>query len=396
MKVLMLTTRIPYPPISGAKIVIFNTIKYLAQKGIDITLLAIDSEYTSNFAELTKYCKIRIVTFNTKTKISGLILNIFSRLPYTISKYINKKVIKTLDQILINGKFNIVHIEQLHMTYYGKYLKEKYNLPVIYRAHNLESEIIRRYMKNYRNLFIKAYLYIQWKKMLSYEITMCKNLDVCVMITKEDKQKISTFNHNINAKYIEPGIEIPYLEQPKLKKSTYIILFVGSMSWLPNIEGILWFVNKIYPIVIRNIKNVELVIVGANPTSKIRALNKYRNITVTGFVDNIKRYYQEADVFIVPLKTGSGIRIKILEALSMKTPIVSTTIGAEGIGLTNGVNIMIADDEKNFTESIIKLLKNFEYSKKLSSAGLEFVTKEYSWENRTKEYIQVYNSLLKK
>ena len=380
MKILLITTRLPYPPTDGGKIVTYNIIKHLALRGHNITLICFNSE-NKNYPELEKYCKLIIVRKNLGTTFFGLFFNLFSNIPYGISKY-NSNIAKNIIYDLIKkNKYDIIHLDHLHTAHYGSFVKKKYNLPIVLQEHNVEKMIMKRFYKNQKNIFIKFYAYLQYKKLYKYESKICEIFDRCFMITKIDEKTIKDMNSNIKTNVVPAGVDTSYFYPIKLKEEEFSLVSVASMNWLPNIEAINWFCEEVLPLAKKKIPKIKLYIVGKEPPNNIRNLaNNNILITVTGFVKDVREYIAKGQVFIVPLKTGSGMRIKILNTLAMGKAIVSTSIGCEGIEVTDGENIFIADSKEEFAYKIVCLLNNKSERKKLGENGLKLVKKKYQWE----------------
>jgi len=394
MRILQLTPRIPYPPDDGGKIGIFGITKYLALRGHEITLLSITSNQNSDLSGLSEYCKVETVVMNTANSYLGMLFNLFSKTPYTISKYHGRAVLNKLKDLLQKNRFDIVHVDHLHMAYYGKFIKEKFGLPVVLREHNVESSIWERYYRGISNPLVKAYARFQFKKLYKYESRIVENFDQCFMITEKDKREIERMNPRVKASVIPAGVDTPYFHPMDVPIEPYSIVSVASMDWLPNVEGILWF-TTIWPLVKEKIPQAKLYIVGKNPPAKIRDLAR-DDIIVTGFVKDVREYMAKAMVFIVPLRTGGGMRIKILNALAMGKAVVSTSVGCEGIDIENGKNIYIADTEEGFAERVIELLEDESKREELGKEGLKLVSQKYQWERIAERIEDEYKKILKR
>jgi len=377
MKILQITTRLPYPPTDGGKIATYNIIKYLALRGHSITLICFNSE-NKNYPELEKYCRLIIIEKNLETTYPGLFLNLFSNIPYSILKYYSPIAKKIIYNLLKKNKYDIVHLDHLHTTYYGNFIKKEYNLPIVLREHNIENIIMKRFYKNQKNIFIKFYAYLQWKKLYKYEGKICEIFNRCLMITKNDEEVMKKMNSNIMTSVIPAGVDISYFYPINIEEE-YSLISVASMDWLPNVEAIEWFYKEILPLIEKKVQKVKLYIVGINPPNKIKSFAN-NNVIVTGFVKDVRKYIAKGQVFIVPLKIGSGMRIKILNALAMGKAVVSTSIGCEGIDVVDGKNIYIADKKKEFAKKVIFLLNNKNERDRIGKEGLKLVKEKYQWE----------------
>ena len=391
MKILMISPQIPYPYIGGAKMVTYNTIKYLSKNKIDITLLALGRNDGESSNALKKYCNLKIVPFKTNNNYLKIIMNIFSTKPYFISKYFSQRLIKKIDFILKNNDIQLVHIERLHMAYCAKHIKANYSLPIVFRPHNVESSILYGYLKYTKNFFIKKFLKIQYARLYRYEKEIIKYFDKCLAISKIDKNEMIKMNTDLDCMVINPGINI--LKSPKKNIMSDNILFVGSLDWKPNEDSLLWFVDKVFPLIKEEI-DINFVIVGQNPSKKIKSLNFIDGIEVKGFVDDLGEYYSDASVSIVPLQYGGGVKIKIIESLLMKVPLIATEVSVDGIDCINQKHLLIAKSEDEFVKAIMFFLKNKDRANEIVENGYEFAKKEYDPVKVAKKYINVYDDLI--
>jgi len=394
MRILQLTPKIPYPPDDGGKMGIFGITKYLALRGHKITLLSITtSDRTSDITGLSKYCKIESIVMDTTNNYIGMFLNMFSSAPYTLSKYHGRPFLRKLNDVLRKKQFDIVHVDHLHMAYYGKFIKEYFGLPVVLREHNVESTIWERYCREISNPLLKAYVLLQFKKVYRYESKIVSHFDRCFMITEEDKKRIEIMNPRVKACVIPAGVDTSFFYPLQVPIEPCSIVSVGAMDWLPNVEGALWFIDKVWPLVKQKEPRSMLYVVGKNPPAEITNLAR-EDIVVTGFVEDVRDYMAKAAVFIVPLKTGGGMRVKILNALAMGKAIVSTSVGCEGIDVEHGKNIYIADTELEFAKGILELLEDSDKREKLGKEGIKLIQEKYQWERIAEKVEEEYEKVL--
>jgi len=214
------------------------------------------------------------------------------------------------------------------------------------------------------------------------------------MISESDKKNIQVMNPQAKVTTINPGLDIINSKRQPIHPQE--ILFVGTMDWLPNEDAVLWFATKVFPLIQKVIKEVKFVIVGNKPTLKVQSLTSNENIIVNGRVKDLNKYYQKTSVIIVPLRFGSGIKIKIIEALLMKAPIVSTTIGMEGMELKNEKHILIADGEIEFSEAVIKLLNYPKYISEIVDNGYKIARRDYDPQKIAMQYVKLYGEIIRK
>ncbi|MEC0282046.1 glycosyltransferase [Terribacillus saccharophilus] len=379
-EILFLTHLYPYPPNDGGRIVTYNTLKVLSQRHkIHCISFKEELEQEVNFENIEQY----LINKNYKNKPIDLLLNVFKSTPYTMDKYKSRIIENEIVKILTKNNINIVILDHLHMAHYYKIIrKHDSKIKIFLRQHNIESIIMKRAYEKEKKLFKRIYLYLQYKKLYKYEKEICGKMDRNFVITEEDKMTLDNMTENNNNIVVKAGVDLEKYKPRKqdVSHATKKLVFLGAMNWLPNEEGISWFVEEIFPHIISDIEDIKLYIVGKNPTDQVKKLVELypENIIVTGFVEDDRDYISMADVFIVPLNIGGGMRLKILNALAMKKAIVTTSIGAEGINLNN--SYIVADEAKDFARSVIDILQNKELRLKLEKRGLEEVKRNYSFE----------------
>jgi polysaccharide biosynthesis protein PslH len=379
--ILFLTHLFPYPPDDGGRIVTFNTIKELKKYGHNIYLCCFSEEDNTKLPLDIYYS---IVPFSYKNSYFALLKNLFEHMPYNMKKYISSIMEKEVEKILSKFKIDIVYIDHLHMAYYAKLVKQRYpNIKLILRQHNVESTIFERAFLEESNPLKKAYLYLQYKKLYRYESYITNLFKKIYTITEEDKVRLMKMNKAVSIKNLPAGVDTEkYYPMGNPKNDDPTILFLGTMSWLPNINGVEWFIKDIFPTIIKHYPNLKFYIVGKNPPQKLNKYQKeyHNNIIITGYVEDERPFIAKSDAFIVPLKIGGGMRIKILNALAMKKTIITTSVGVEGIHLSKG-SLLIADKPNDFAQLIIKVLNDKQFSEEISTTGLKEVKQKYSNES---------------
>lgn len=379
VNILMLTHVYPYPPDSGGLIVTYNVIKHEYNMGNKVIIVTFHDR--DIHTPLDEIADVRIVVKNTQNTLPGLIRGLFSFFPYTLSKYRSRKAVRLIDRILREETIDLVDVDHLHMAVYARHIRKiRPEIPLMLREHNVETTIMERFYQQQRNPFIKLYAWLQYLKLRAYESKAVSIFDSCLMLTENDHQRLTAMNPGINAVTISAGVDTHKyapLQTPELDMS---LVFLGTLSWLPNLDGLKWFIEDIFDRIRQEIPEVKLYIAGKDPNEQAKAFHNGRNIFVLGYVEDEREYIAQGNVFIVPLRIGGGMRIKILNAMSMGRSIVSTAIGAEGIDLENRRDIIIADKEGEFAKEIVNLLKNKSARDVLGRSARENVLNNYSWE----------------
>jgi len=319
MKVLYISPQIPYPLTDGGKISIYSSIKSLALLGhnIDFFAYAKNTKKNEAYDELKKICNPYFLDIDTPYTITGAIKNLFSNLPYNVEKYHRYDILPVFDKYFENNKPEIVFLNNIHMAWLYDYIKSKVpDAKIILREENFEAFIMYRFYQNTKNLLLKIYSYIQYKRLLKYETSITEKFDAVIMISQEDEKNIRNYNPRIKTFSIPSAVNTEVEKSiEKIEKKT--LAHVGSLSWEPNYQSLIWFIDNVMPLLIKKFTDVKLYIYGNLANRNIKIPNDLKNnIEIVGFVDDIKKHTLSKEVLVVPLQIGSGIRIKILEFLA--------------------------------------------------------------------------------
>ncbi len=393
-KILYIAPKIPFPPNDGHTKSMFGFIKATFKIGYKIDLICYTQEKKPQ-AELNKICNTFYLEISTPNNILDLIKNIFSNVPYNLAKYKRKELLNFLDKHLENYEYDFIIIFNAHMGWIVDFLKAKTKSKLILREENLELSIMEKYYQNQKNILLKIFAWLQYKKFLKYEPSLCQKFDACFMISSQDKKKLLNYSTNINAIVINSGVDDDLFRLKKINVNKYSIFHIGSLNWYPNLDGLMWFLDKVFPKIISKEPQCKLFIYGSKLPEDVLLKDEIKNhIVNVGFVENLWLELSDKQIAIVPLRIGSGIRIKIIELLAAGNAVVSTSIGAEGIGLTNKQNILIVDDENIFADVILKLF-NEEYEiKNMIDTSKNFIRKNYSWKIISQKIESELNNLI--
>jgi polysaccharide biosynthesis protein PslH len=252
-------------------------------------------------------------------------------------------------------------------------------VPVILFAHNVEHLIWNRLCQVETRLWRRALLELEWRKLRRYEAQACNRARLTIAVSEVDRHLLAANAPRSTVCTISTGVDTAYFMPDKSPELPATLVFTGSMDWYPNEDAVLYFIDTILPGIRREIPNVSLMVVGRNPTHRLRAAAARANLRVTGTVEDIRPYVAEAAVYVVPLRVGGGTRLKIFEALAMGKAVVSTTVGVEGLPLVPGEHFLRADDPAEFMQAIVALLRNPTRRKMLGLAGRRLVEERYPW-----------------
>ncbi|MFZ2199635.1 MAG: glycosyltransferase family 4 protein [Microgenomates group bacterium] len=389
MKVLMLTPYLPYPLVSGGQIRTYNLLKHLS-KHHDITLFSLikDESEREHLSELHKYCKNIQLFKRTKNPfvLRNILLAGFSSYPFVVTRNLPLNMKKRVGEELSRGKYDLIHAE----TFYMMPNIPDTKVPIILAEQTIEYLGYQDYMKK-ANPLLRPLLKIDIAKIKYWERYFWDKADKLITMSSEDKEFIEReLGRPQNISVVANGVDLDYFS--KVKKhlpSDPTVLFVGTFKWLPNIEAVDEIVKKIWPLILNELPNAKMKIVGFSPTEKIKG---YANdsVEVLGGIDDIRKAFSCAHALLAPIRSGKGTRYKVLEAMITGTPVVATTLAAEGLDLQNGENVLIADSSAGLAAATVRLLKDKVLQNKLALAGQSLVKKGYSWDTIAKDLDNVY------
>jgi glycosyltransferase involved in cell wall biosynthesis len=285
--------------------------------------------------------------------------------------------------------YDLIQIEDVIMAqYFNDHMQ---NIPKILDMHNVESNLLCRYAEKDGNFFKRIYAKLTASKLEKYEVGISEKFSSVLTCSSDDGALLMKNGVNIPVRVVPNGVDCEYFKPDHNADSfSKDLVFVGSMDYHANRTGVIFFVNHILPLIIKKLPDVHFFIVGKNPTKEVCSL-ACEKITVTGMVPDVREYLKRAKVVVVPLLVGGGTRLKILEAMSMARPVVSTSLGAEGIGAIHKKHIFLADDPSSFSASIVKLLNDFELSKQMGVSASQFINDNYCWNKIQDELLSFIN-----
>ncbi len=391
LNILWLTTKPPYPLIDGGRIAVYEPLRRLAARGHRITLLTfrLPEQNVAELAPLTEFCRLESLPHDTRTRPLAMVRNLFSPLPYTVAKYQSPLMAQKLAELLARETFDLVHLEQLHMSGYQAISKGKWGIPTLLRQENIESHLVERYWRAQTGVR-RLYGRLLAARMRRYEAEQCTAVDGCLAITAEDAQRLRGLSPEVNVVVVPAGVDSERLQPAFDKELPHTLVFVGSMDWLPNADAVLWFHREVLPLVRGECPEVQFYVVGKNPPLAVQQLAEPGTVHVTGFVADVEEYMAQTAVFVIPLRVGGGMRVKLLQALALARAVVSTSIGAEGMAVTHGQDILLADNAAEFASCVVQLLRDPEMRMRLGENGRKLIETSYSWETATDSLESAY------
>ena len=395
MKILFLSPTVPFPLTDGGRIRVFNLLKQIGKKS-DVTLLALETQPTDaeGVAQLQQFgIQVHLVP-NTPTlpRVSlGTLVNAFlKRQPITVARYALPAYRQKFRELVATENFDIVHYEMFHTAQF----RTDTDLPGVLSQQNVDSAIWRRLCGETANPFYKFAYWTQQLAFQRYERVLSPKFDAVTCTSAIDAAVFQRHCSEDNIEIIPNGVDVTHYQPDFTSEAPAHLIYIGSMDWYPNEDAVAFFADEILPGIQDKVSDVQFSIVGGNPSARVQRLAEREGVVVTGRVPEIKPYFAEATVFVVPLRIGSGTRLKILEALAMGKAIVSTSVGAEGLDLKDGEEIFIADEPIAFADAVTRLLTDASLRRRIGENGRARVERDYDWRSIGEKLHQLYTKIL--
>jgi hypothetical protein len=402
MKILQIHNKIPYPPKDGGSIAVFNLTSGFVNAGNKVDILAFNTKKhfvkTDNFKHnLSSDINIFEVFLNTDLKPLKALFNLFfSKLPYNAARFINNKFKKKLINKLQLNSYDLIQIEGLYMMPYIDVIKKYTESKIAYRAHNIEHKIWEQTVEKEKSILKKLYLKIILKRMNKFELSFVNKYDFLVPISILDADYWKKAGNTKPVFVSQTGLNAEEYKPEHIDFSEIKLYFIGSLDWYPNQEGLIWFIENIWNSVSKIYPEQVFSIAGRNaPENFIKKLKSYKNLNYLGEIENAKAFMQKNNVMIVPLLSGSGMRIKIIEGMASGNIILSTSKGAEGINGKHLIDFIIADTPENFKNSLINIIENNYPCKQISNNAQHFILNNFDNFALSNSLLDFYQSVLK-
>jgi polysaccharide biosynthesis protein PslH len=264
-------------------------------------------------------------------------------------------------------------------------------------THNVEALIWKRHMQVSRNPFWKLVCWGEYRKMLRYEEACLEKSQHVLTVSETDRNFFERFVDRSKMTVMGTGVDADYFRPSAVEEVPNSLVFTGALDWMPNEDAILYFLDSVLPLIRSEIADVKLTVVGRRPSGKLQSIaEKTPGVRVTGRVEDVRPYVAEAAVYVVPLRVGSGTRLKIFEAMAMGKAIVSTTVGAEGLPVRDGINLLLGDTAREFAAKVVSLLRDAEQRRNLASNARRLVEERYSWSSVAADFDAVLRSVVYK
>ena len=405
MRILFLTQIIPYPPNAGPRVKTWHVLRYLHERGHDVTLASfVREEERPYLPKLDEVCTaVHTVPIN-RSRVADVGYWLQSHLsgrPFLIERDDLAGMRQLVQRLLAEQEFDVVHADQLTMTQFALDAKKVGGGKrpfIIFDAHNATWSIWERMRQN-APWFLKPVYQIEESRIKKYEGMLVEQFDHTMVVIDPDRDLLlagvqngsaAALNKRISS--IPIAVDAQVLQPIQRKEGSRNILTLGTLSYPPNADGIRWFLQEIFPLLQQQVPDVTLTVIGKNPPADFVQMAEQSGgaIEVTGYVDDLTPYMEAAALMVVPVRAGSGMRVRLLEAFARAMPTVTTTIGLEGIIAEADREILLADDPPSFAEATVKLLNDPELQEMLARNGRKLAEARYDWRAVLKKMDAVY------
>jgi polysaccharide biosynthesis protein PslH len=400
MRILFLSQLVPYPVDAGPKVRSYHVLQYLCAAGHEVTLVAFarDSDRPEHIAHLQQICAAVHTVPMVRSRLKDawfLGQSLLRGQPFLITRDSVAAMQQLIQSLMAERPFDAVHADQLWMAQYALAAPEGLNgdgahVRLVLDQHNAVYLIPERLAADAANPLKRLILKREAQTLHRYELETCGRFDRVIWVTDEDRRALSAGSQLIGDVTIpicvDTEVKAPVARLPGARRVT----FLGSLNWPPNAEGVLWFAREVWPHIVAEMPDAVLTIIGKAPPDSLQTGSPIPNLDVTGYVEDVTGYLAETAVFIVPLHAGGGMRVKIIDAWSWALPIVSTTIGAEGVQYVDGENLLIGDSAHAFAAAVLRLLRDPDLADNIARAGRQTAETAYEWRKIYKAWDGVY------
>jgi len=392
MHLLWIKTDLLYPLNSGGRIRTFEMLRAIRRRH-DVTYVALDDgtvtpealKHAEEYATRVELIPHAPPKKGTVPFYTALLANLASSSPYVIDRYRSPAMAECVRDWCDRD----VDLLVCDFVFPAPAIPLVARMPRIVFQHNVEARIWARHAKVGATPFHRAYFGLQHRRMRATEAALCASFDGVIAVSESDAAEFRSAYALENVESVPTGVNTEFFRvtDPAAREAKHL-LFLGAMDWMPNIDGIRWFANEILPRLRRDEPDLRLTIVGRDPVASVRELHDPEHgLVVTGTVDDVRPYLERASVFVVPLRVGGGTRLKLFEGLATGIPTVSTTIGAEGLPLTDGVHLRIADEPSTIASAILSLMRDPVAATRMGETAAQYVRGTFGWDGIAQQFL---------
>jgi glycosyltransferase involved in cell wall biosynthesis len=392
MRILFLSPRQCWPAVSGAKLRDYHLARSLGENA-ELTYLYFMGDSAIASRDMP-FCR-KIVGINKPKPytLAKIVRGLVSGLPLTLINYSSPEMTAAIAEVIRSSPFDLVHVESIHMMTYLAALPGALRERIVFNWHNIESELLLRYAASTASLPRKMYASMTARRVEGVERKILRTSFGHLVCSERERKALLEWAPEARIVVVENGVDTKAFAPPP-DAARNRILFVGAMAYHANSDAIRWFTDRIWPAIYARFPQWTLTLVGSDPPPQVLALSERPGVEVTGTVPDVKPYYNQAVLAIVPLLIGGGTRLKILEALAAGVPVISTSLGVEGLAVTHGEEVLIADGEADWLPAFCSLADQGNLWHQLSIAGRRLVEAHYDWDVLGKSLVATYRQWL--
>lgn len=399
MRILWLKTELLHPVDKGGRIRTYQMLRAL-RRDHTVSYLTLDNGGAAPDAveRAHEYCQeLERIPFRETPKDSprlfaDLAANLLSPLPYAVAKYASPQMRRRVVERVAQGDVDVLVCDFLFPS---QNVPRGLPCPTVLFQHNVEAEIWRRHTEVAQSAVRRAYFQEQWRRMRRFEGSECRRFNHVVAVSEGDAALMRSAYGLAECSSVPTGVDTEYFRpEPGRVQQPLELVFTGALDWMPNEDAIEFFANEVLPLLHREEPGITLTVVGRNPTSRLKALaSRQPALTLAGAVPDVRPYMNRAAAFIVPIRVGGGTRLKIFEAMSMSLPVITTTVGAEGLPVTPGVHALFGDTAAEFAAAVLAVLRDPARARALADAASAHVLANFGWDRVAQQFASICESV---
>jgi len=393
MRILDISPRFPYPLIDGGRRGIYYPLRALVRRGHTVHLASLTGEEDpASVNEVSKVFAVDVVVSQKKPSMCGAFISLRRSTPYQVSRFHNQELLDRARSLLHSLSYDIIQVEGIHAAYYARLLGPEHDIPTVMRLHDMLSLNLARSIEYTANPLMKLWLRYDGRRLQEYEKASYERIGSNLVISDVERDLVLAVAPNARCDVIPAGVDLDEFEPGQAREDFRSILWLGSLHWAANRKSFWWFYREIVPLIIKGYPDAKIRVAGTGTPPEVFAV-RHPNVEILGFVQDVRGLMACSQVCVVPLQVGSGVRIKLLEMFAMRRAVVSTTVGAEGLCVTDGEQALIADSPEAFAESVGRLIEDATLRERLGRKARQHVEQHYTWDKIAGKIEEVYRSL---
>jgi sugar transferase (PEP-CTERM/EpsH1 system associated) len=405
VKLLVLTPQYPFPPHQGTTIRNYHLLRHLCARH-EVYLATFDAhpgdQSCTEDDPLPSLCAgiSRVAAPPKRSLLKRALATVASPLPDMAMRLASPAMAEQIDRLSSAHEFEVVQIEGIEMAPFGlKLARRRYGRQplTVFDDHNAEYVLQKTAYEADRSNPGRwtgaLYSWFQWQKLRRYEALCCRTFDRVIAVSDTDARALQALCPGLAVTVLPNGVDTDaFRPVPLPERPSPVLVYTGKMDFRPNVDAMLWFCQRVLPRIAARFPNVRLTIVGQRPHPRLRPLGQDPRVEITGYVPDVRPFIARATVFVVPLRMGGGTRLKVLEAMAMGKAIVSTHLGCEGLAVTSGREVLLADEPLTFAEQVVRLLGDPAWARELGAHARSFAERHFAWDQLTPRLEGVYRT----